>query len=699
LERARGRRTIAPRRDESNMNRGRAPALFHAGGPRYTSRTMSESQGGMGGATSRRCRRCGETFVGAHDDCTGLFKELLGPDPSEPSSIDEMPPEAGQHLADPTRRLNHYILVDEIGKGGMGKVWKAWDTKLTRWAAIKFLNEENLEDIRRFGREAKLAARLRHPNIAAIYEVGEVPPRHPGQSPAPFIAMELIDGPTLAAKGIEKPLREWVEIFVKVAEAVHAAHQAGVVHRDLKPQNIMLNPRGWPYVMDFGLAKSLSGDTTLSGSGVVMGTPAFMPPEQAQGRVDQIDEQSDVYSLGSTLYAILARTAPFSGASNIDVMTQVIFSRPEPPRKHNPQIPIEVETIILKAMAWDKADRFDTAEALAADLRRWLGNQEILARRPGPLAIALRQFRHRPALSSAVLALVLAVAAAACWSLLRPPEENVAVPADRGREELGRFLRNLSTIKSEAQVRALTDSDFEALFALPSASDDPAFPWVSVLRPALDAVRTGKAAARSLLDSAAAAAPLVPAGENGPFKAVEQLAYLDLADLLRRETELAGDETRDKVDARKESARELLERWSGFLQKLPGEFRARHPFVDDHARALGGLAEGFPRPLAELESLRVEDSLASANPEAELKLLEDRLRALTSRPNVSVESRRELWSSIVAAAALREFLAGRTEEDAARALKDEGGTLRRLGGPATKAYGKRVEAVFELILR
>ncbi|HLF95027.1 MAG TPA: hypothetical protein VJB14_16280, partial [Planctomycetota bacterium] len=270
------------------------------------------------------------------------------------------------------------------------------------------------------------------------------------------------------------------------------------------------------------------------------------------------------------------------------------------------------------------------------------------------------------------------------------------VRPDPGLEELARFLRNLSTIKSEAQLRELTGEDFDALFALPSPSDDPAFPWVRDLRPALDAVRTGKAEARSLLGPAAAAAPLVPAGENGPFKAVEQLAALDLADSLRREVERSRDEPRDKVDARRETVRKTLESWSGFAEKLPPEFRARHPFVADHGRELGTLSEGFPKDLPELAEIRVEDALAAANPEPELARVEERLRALVPRANVSLESRRELWTSIVSAAALRAFYLGRTEEEVVRDLKDEGEALQKLGGAAgTKALGPRVAAVLE----
>ncbi|HXX92983.1 MAG TPA: serine/threonine-protein kinase, partial [Planctomycetota bacterium] len=651
---------------------------------------------GPAGETERRCNRCGETVRGVHDNCTGLFKELLAPAPGTRSSIDEMPAQAVAHAGDPTRRLGQYVLVEEIGKGGMGRVWKAWDSKLTRWTAIKFLNDESAEDLKRFEREAKLAARLRHPNIAAIYEVGEVPPQRPGQSASPYIAMEYIDGPTLADPSLDRSVRDWIDLVARVTEAVHEAHRAGVVHRDLKPHNIMLNQAGWPYVMDFGLAKSLRADSTLSASGVVMGTPAFMPPEQAQARVEEIDEQSDVYSLGATLYALLVKAAPYAGTSHVDILARVLFQSPEAPRKLNPAIPVEVETIILKAMAREKSERYGTALELAEDLRRWLENKEIVARRPGPIAIARRFWHHRPWAATAAFLACLAAGGIGAWALFRRPVETRVVAPPRGPEELARFLGNLSTIKSEAQLRSLTDSEFETLFALPTPSESPAFGWVRDLRPDLDRVRTGKAPARSLVERAPAAAPLVSAGENSPFRAVEQLAFLDLEDALRKEVALARDAPRADVDRHRETAQGLLDEWNSFLQKLPGEFRARHPFLEDHQRSLRGIPEGFPRDLPELGEIRLEECLASPHPEAELERCELQLRALAPRPNVSLESRRELWTSIVVTAALRAFFAGRSEEEVARQLKAEGDTLRTLGGTGeTRKFGKRVETVFE----
>jgi serine/threonine-protein kinase len=157
----------------------------------------------------------------------------------------------------------------------MGTVWKAWDRNLTRWVAIKFLLASDEDGVARFRREAQLAARLRHPNIAAIYEVGSAPSKQRGSATDHYLAMEFVDGQTLAAAKLEVP--EALEIFLQVAKAMEAAHRGGVIHRDLKPANIMITREKWPYVMDFGLAKALETESSLSASGAIMGTPAFMP--------------------------------------------------------------------------------------------------------------------------------------------------------------------------------------------------------------------------------------------------------------------------------------------------------------------------------------------------------------------------------------------------------------------------------------
>jgi predicted Ser/Thr protein kinase len=344
---------------------------------------------------------------------------------SSKSRLDDIPEEAAAFVDDPSKQLGSYVLVKQIGKGGMGTVWKAWDKKLTRWVAIKFLLVSEEEDVMRFQREAKLAARLRHPNIAPIYEVGESQPTHAGEQIRHYLAMEYIDGQTMSsATGL--PIAEILDLFMKVAQGIEAAHKAGVVHRDLKPANIMLTTDKWPYVMDFGLAKAIQAESSLSVSGAVMGTPAYMPPEQAQGQLDKIDGQSDVYSLGATMYAVLCKKQPFTGQTPMEILMKVCKDEPPSLKSHNPEIPDEVEKIVLKAMAKEKVDRYATAQALADDLKRFLTNQEIEAKGPSSLKLAAKRVK-RNVWPLVVTAIVLVAGGVIGFMAMRPQPKPVVV--------------------------------------------------------------------------------------------------------------------------------------------------------------------------------------------------------------------------------------------------------------------------------
>src|SRR5688572_10306365 len=315
------------------------------------------------------------------------------------SSVEEFPPEVRPFALDPNRQINQYILVKVLGKGGMGEVWKAWDRKLSRWAAIKFLLGESQEGVARFKREAKMAARLSHPNIAPVHEVGEAASRQPGQPSCHFLAMEYIDGSTLGHAKLS--MRDRVDVFIKVAQGIEAAHKGGVVHRDIKPANIMLTKDNWPYVMDFGLAKSLDGDNNLSATGAVMGTPAFMPPEQVEGRLEEIGPWSDVYSLGATMYAVFCGVHPFTAQTTLQLLQKVVNEAPPPPRQKNAEISPELEAVILKAMAKKKEERYASAGAVADALRK------LLARLDAPADLAPAP--TAPKKSSAAVPLVAAL--------------------------------------------------------------------------------------------------------------------------------------------------------------------------------------------------------------------------------------------------------------------------------------------------
>ncbi len=302
----------------------------------------------------------------------------------------------------PSRRMANYVLVEQVGKGGMGTVWRGWDRKLARYVAIKFLIADEAADVLRFEREAQLAAGLHHPNIAPIYEFGEHEGKH-------YLAMEYVDGQSLDKEKL--PERELVKVLQQVALAVDYAHQSGVIHRDLKPHNVMLTSKGWPFVMDFGLAKQVEGGSDLSVSGMIVGTPTYMPPEQARGDTSKIDRRSDVYSLGATMYFLLTGEAPFKAQTPMEVLMQVIHADPAEPRKIEPRIAQELEVITMKAMDKDPVRRYQTAAELAEDLRRFGAGESILARPPSLAYLLTRSCKRNPWVFASVMLAAVAVGA------------------------------------------------------------------------------------------------------------------------------------------------------------------------------------------------------------------------------------------------------------------------------------------------
>jgi hypothetical protein len=231
------------------------------------------------------------------------------------------------------------------------------------------------EDVTRFRVEAEAAARLDHPRIVPIYAVGE----HEGRQ---YFTMKLIEGGSLAglAPRLRDDPRAAARIMILVSRAVHHAHQRGILHRDLKPANVLIGPEGEPYVTDFGLAKKIEGDSGLTQTGQVMGTPAYMPPEQAAGQVQALTTSSDVYSLGAILYHLLAGRPPFQASSVFDTLRQVIEADPEPLRAANPRVDRSLEAVVLKCLAKPPEQRYESAAALADDLGRWLEGEPVLAR-------------------------------------------------------------------------------------------------------------------------------------------------------------------------------------------------------------------------------------------------------------------------------------------------------------------------------
>jgi serine/threonine protein kinase len=277
----------------------------------------------------------------------------------------------------PPERFGDYELISEVARGGMGVVYRARQVDLDRIVALKMILAGRLaddEDVQRFRSEAEAAARLQHPNIVAIFEIGEIDGQH-------FFSMEFIQGISLARKLASGPVaqREAANYVRRIARAVHHAHKHGIIHRDLKPSNILLDSEDEPHITDFGLAKRLDGDKDRTRTGAVLGTPSYMSPEQAQGRRD-IGPAADVYGLGAILYELLTGQPPFHADTPIDTVWQVIQNEVAPPRLANGRIDHDLETICLKCLQKEPHLRYESAEALADDLQRYLDGESISAR-------------------------------------------------------------------------------------------------------------------------------------------------------------------------------------------------------------------------------------------------------------------------------------------------------------------------------
>lgn len=321
------------------------------------------------------------------------------------------------------RYFGDYELLEEIARGGMGVVYRARQVTLRRIVAVKMIlagELANQTEVERFYTEARAAAHLHHPNIVAIHEVGQHQAQH-------YFSMDYVAGESLATRIARGPLpaREAAALLRKVAQAVAFAHVEGVIHRDLKPANILLDAKGEPHVTDFGLAKRVQDPVgrisnpspDLTQTGQVLGTPSYMPPEQAAGKTKDIGPRSDVYSLGAVLYCALTGRPPFQAASTLDTLLQVLDREPVPPRALDSAIPRDLETICLKCLAKEPDKRYPSAQELAADLDRFLAGQPVHARRIGPVARAWRWCRRKPALAAACALAIVALATTVVLSI------------------------------------------------------------------------------------------------------------------------------------------------------------------------------------------------------------------------------------------------------------------------------------------
>ncbi|MEW6160922.1 MAG: serine/threonine-protein kinase [Verrucomicrobiota bacterium] len=484
-------------------------------------------------SASSTCPSCGTVL--SKNAPRGLCAKCLlvvgldSPTEKETSVAGQVPENLNQNPPIPFSRLRYfgdYELIEEIGRGGMGLVFKARQVSLNRLVAVKLISSGTLATevlVKRFKAEAETAASLSHPNIVPIYEIGE----HDGQH---YFSMGLIEGPTLrelllarrrwssqrksphahdhssaptasdeVLNGEIEP-REAVRLMIIIARAVHYAHQRGVLHRDIKPGNILLDSARQPHLTDFGLAKLIEKESTITHTHAVLGTPAYMAPEQARGDTKNVTTAVDVYGLGAVLYETLTGSPPFAGGTSMETIRQVLELEPRRPSHLNPRIDRDLETICLKCLEKLPEHRYASADALVDDLERWCAAEPIEARRAGTGERLIKWTRRKPVVAALTgsLALVAVIGLlAVVWQWRRAEaarREAIQRAADeqKARTRLAETISELEIQKAQEQLaqgqgsmalarlaRVLRDSPTNQLAAsrIVAALSDRNFVW------------------------------------------------------------------------------------------------------------------------------------------------------------------------------------------------------------------------------
>jgi serine/threonine protein kinase/TolB-like protein/Tfp pilus assembly protein PilF len=350
--------------------------------------------------TSRVCSECGAAVLAdaPHGFCSVcLLRSALDPSDDENDKAQE-PSRMKMEFGD-------YDLLEEIGRGGQGVVYRARQKSLNRTVALKIIglgHWATAPHLKRFRRDAEAAASLEHPQIVPIYEIGE-------RDGSCYFSMKFVEGGQLdeAIKREPMSLQKAAELLVKIAHTVHFAHEHGILHRDIKPGNILLDRNGEPHLTDFGLARLIEQESTVTNSFDILGTPSYMSPEQAAGHTKELTAAADVYSLGAVFYQMLTGEPPFAGGTTYETIRLVLESEPRNPRARNPKVDLDLATISLKCLEKNPSRRYPTALALAEDVERWLRREPIHARRTGLLLRGKKWLQRNPATAVAIASLAI----------------------------------------------------------------------------------------------------------------------------------------------------------------------------------------------------------------------------------------------------------------------------------------------------